>query len=213
MECHTELDKHMAENEWMPTDKEMDRWCDEFEKAVSGMGSSDKSDAGTTSRVIATFLTWMQERELPVFLVCTANDPTKLSPELIGRFDETFFVDLPTCEERKQILFSLIRRLGRDPKKYDLCVLAENSEYFSGRELEKAIKSAMFIAFPDREREFDTDDIVKVMKIFKPLYLIKKKEFSDLKKWADGKCVRASSDNVKNDIVDITEQDDEIILE
>jgi len=187
-------------------------WIDELEKAISGMGSSDKSDAGTTSRVIATFLTWMQERELPVFLICTANDPTKLPPELIGRFDETFFVDLPTYDERKQILASLIRRLGRNPKKYNLNILAEKSEYFSGRELEKVIKSSMFVAFSDKKREFTSKDILDMIKDFKPLYLIKKEEFELLRKWADGRCVQASADNIKNKDDHINE-DDEMILE
>ena len=170
-------------------------WIDEIEKGISGSKSSGLTDGGTTSRVVSTFLTWMQEKTAPVFVVCTANDVTQIPPEFMraGRFDEIFFVDLPTLEERREIFGVLIRRKKRDKKNFNLSALALNSENYSGAEIEKSIDVAMFEAFDDNQRDITTDDILKALKTFQPLAVMRKEEFDDMKKWASGRCVMASA--------------------
>jgi SpoVK/Ycf46/Vps4 family AAA+-type ATPase len=96
-------------------------WLDEIEKGFSGSKSSGMSDGGTSSRVFGSFISWMQEKTKPVFVVATANDVTQLPPEFLrkGRFDELFFVDLPNQQERDLIWRIQIAKYGRDPEKYD----------------------------------------------------------------------------------------------
>jgi len=101
-------------------------WADELEKGFAGVGGSGVSDGGTTARVFATFLTWMQEKTKPVFLIATANDVSALPPEMLrkGRFDEIFFVDLPDAGEREQIFSSHVKKRHRDPANFTLPALA-----------------------------------------------------------------------------------------
>jgi hypothetical protein len=119
-------------------------WIDEIEKGVAGMGSSDQTDGGTTARVVGTLLTWMQEKREPVFVVATANRIDMLPPELLrkGRFDELFFVDLPSASVRKDILRIHLEKKKRAPKDYDLDQLAALSVGFSGAEIEEAVTTA-----------------------------------------------------------------------
>jgi len=121
-------------------------WVDEIEKAFAGTQSSSFSDAGTTSRVFGTFLTWLQEKTAPVFVIATANNIQQLPPELLrkGRLDEIFFVDLPTKEERAEIFAIHLRKHDRDPAAFDLGKLAAAAEGFSGAEIEEAVISALF---------------------------------------------------------------------
>ena len=97
-------------------------WMDEIEKGLS----TGSGDGGTSMRVFATMLSWMQEKTAPVFLVATANEIELLPPEVLrrGRFDEIFFLDLPTAMERKAIFAVHIRKRGRDPGDYDLIVIS-----------------------------------------------------------------------------------------
>ena len=97
-------------------------WVDELEKGFSGTQSSGQSDGGTTSRVFGTFLTWMQDKSAATFVIATSNDVTALPPELLrkGRFDEIFFIDLPSFEERKQIFSIHLNKRKRDPAEFDL---------------------------------------------------------------------------------------------
>ena len=97
-------------------------WLDELEKGFSGTQSSGQSDAGTTARVFASFITWLQEKESSVFVIATANDVTQLPPELLrkGRFDEIFFVDLPAASKRRDIVEIHLQKKGRDPSNFDL---------------------------------------------------------------------------------------------
>src|SRR5947208_7240325 len=124
-------------------------WVDEIDKAFAGAQGSGVSDGGTTARVFGTFLTWLSEKTAPVFVVATANDISQLPPELLrkGRFDEIFFVDLPTKEERKEIFGIHLEKRGRVPDGFDLDALAKRSEGFSGAEIEQAIVSGLFDAF------------------------------------------------------------------
>ena len=105
-------------------------WCDEIDKGMSGTKASSSSDGGTTSRVLGSWLTWMQDRKAPVFVVATANDVTSLPPELLrkGRFDEIFFVDLPKFSERKTIFEIHLEKRARNSKDYNIDKLAELSQ-------------------------------------------------------------------------------------
>jgi hypothetical protein len=119
---------------------------DEIEKAFAGSQSSTFSDAGTTSRVIGSFLTWFQESTAPVFVVATSNGIQYLPPELISRFDDKFFVNVPSFKERQAIWEIILRRYGRDWKtlKLNMTELAEKTKTFTGREIEQVIKAGIF---------------------------------------------------------------------
>lgn len=119
-------------------------WIDEIEKALA-TGSGDGSDGGLSQRMLGTLLTWMAERPAEVFLVATANDVFRLPPELLrkGRFDELFFVDLPTAAEREEILAIHLRMRRQDPAGFDLAVLSAATEGFSGAELEQVVVGAL----------------------------------------------------------------------
>src|SRR5207237_1031273 len=124
-------------------------WLDEMEKGFSGTGSSNFSDGGTTSRVFGTFVTWMQEKTAPVFVIATANNVHQLPPELLrkGRFDEIFFVDLPTGEERTEILAIHMAKKGRSLDGLDKDRINEAMPEFSGSEIEQVVISALYEAF------------------------------------------------------------------
>ncbi|UUY03600.1 AAA family ATPase [Svornostia abyssi] len=119
-------------------------WIDEIEKALA-TGSGDGSDGGLSQRMLGTLLTWMADRPAEVFLVATANDVFRLPPELLrkGRFDELFFVDLPTSAEREQILAIHLRMRRQDPAAFDMPVLTAATEGFSGAELEQVVVGAL----------------------------------------------------------------------
>jgi len=119
-------------------------WMDEIEKGLA----PDDNDDGLSRRILGTLLTWLAEKRKPVFIVATANDITRLPPEMVrkGRFDEIFFVDLPSAVNRKMILEIHLRKRGLDPAKFDLDELAKATQGFSGSEIEQAIVSAMYSA-------------------------------------------------------------------
>lgn len=160
-------------------------WVDEIDKAFSGMGASGSGDSGTTARVAGSFLTWLQEKSAPVFVVATANNVQHLPPELLrkGRVDEIFFVDLPRGRERADICKIHIQRLRRDPATFDYRALAEASKGFSGAEIEQAIISAMHDSFCD-SREVSTEDIVRNMRETIPLSTTMRERIEDLRVWA-----------------------------
>jgi ATP-dependent Zn protease len=169
-------------------------WLDEIDKGMSGSRSSSVSDGGTTSRVLGSWLTWMQENQSPVFIVATANDISNLPPELMrkGRFDEIFFVDLPSSAEREVIFNIHLNKRNRDINKFDLSLLAEESHNFTGAEIEAAIVSAMYEAF-NQSREFNTDDIVESLNEIVPLSVTMKEEIESLKLWASERARNASN--------------------
>jgi len=144
-------------------------WVDEIEKAFAGSGG----DGGTARRVLATFLTWMQEKQAPVFVFATANDTEKLPPELLrkGRFDELFFLDLPTPIEREQILIVHLRRKGITmvQQRFDLAAVVQATESFVGAELEAIVNDALFPAFMDGQREIETFDLLRAADEIVPL--------------------------------------------
>src|SRR5205807_3220659 len=124
-------------------------WIDELEKVFAGSGTdSSSSDAGVSSRLLGSFLSWMQDRRAAVFVAATCNNVTVLPPELIrkGRFDELFFVDLPNAEERKAIFQVQLKRRKLNPPEFDLKHLVEASAGYSGAEIDSVIKAAMYSA-------------------------------------------------------------------
>jgi len=135
---------------------------DEIEKGLAGIQSSTFSDSGVTARVIGSFLVWMQECTRPVFTIATANAIQYLPPELISRFDETFFVNLPQLIERQDIFKIHLGKLNRDPVKFDLNELSKQSENLSGREIEQVLKEAMYDAFHNGI-DLNTNGILKVL--------------------------------------------------
>ena len=169
-------------------------WVDEMEKAFAfGYG-----DAGTSQRVFSTILTWMQEKTAPVFVVATANNIAGLPPELIrkGRFDEVFFLDLPTYEERREIFAVHLRKRRRIPQDYDLDRLAAESEGYTGAEIEQAVIDAMFEAFSEK-REFTTEDISRALKRQVPLSVSQRETIEVLRNWLrEGRARSASFEEV-----------------
>jgi len=144
-------------------------WVDEIEKAFAGSAH----DSGTSNRVLATFLTWMEEKRTPVFVFATANDIERLPPELLrkGRFDELFFLDLPTALEREQILEVHLARKGLTMvrSRFDLPAIARATEGFVGSELEAVVKDGMFAPFMDGQREIETEDLLRAAGDMVPL--------------------------------------------
>lgn len=168
-------------------------WIDEIEKSFAGVQSSAFSDAGTAARVFGTFITWLQEKTTPVFVIATANSIEQLPPELLrkGRFDEIFFVDLPSAFERKQIFAIHLKKRKRNPDDFDLDRLAKESEGFSGAEIEQAIISALFDAFA-KKAPLMTEDIVESLKETMPLAITMREGIEGLRSWAKGRARFAS---------------------
>jgi SpoVK/Ycf46/Vps4 family AAA+-type ATPase len=171
-------------------------WVDEIEKGLSGMQSSGSTDGGTTARVLGSFLTWMQEKEKPVFVVATANHIAQLPPELLrkGRVDEIFFVDLPVQEDRREIISIHLKRRDRldDFSLDDLEELALASKGFTGAELEEAVKEGMFLAF-DEGHQLNKADILSAIEATTPLSQTMEEMISTTRKWAKGRAVAAST--------------------
>ncbi|MDD2703009.1 MAG: AAA family ATPase [Candidatus Omnitrophica bacterium] len=160
-------------------------WIDEIEKAFSGVQSSTFSDAGTSARVFSYFLTWLQEKTRPVFVIATANNISLLPPEILrkGRFDEIFFVDLPFPDEREEIFTIHIKKRRRDPKKFDVKLLSRDSEGFSGAEIEQAVISSLFDAFV-AGGDLTTGDILKSLKETVPLSQTMREQIENIREWA-----------------------------
>ncbi|MFQ6097512.1 MAG: AAA family ATPase, partial [Armatimonadota bacterium] len=160
-------------------------WVDEIDRGFAGTESSAFSDAGTTSRVFAGFVTWLQEKDSPVFVIATANDVSNLPPELVrkGRFDEIFFVDLPSTREREEILCIHLAKRDRRPEDFDLARLAQEAAGFSGAEIEQAIISALYDAFYEG-RDIVTEDIARAIRQTRPLSQTMRENIQALREWA-----------------------------
>ncbi len=169
-------------------------WADEFEKGFAGM-SGGVSDSGTTARVFATFLTWMQEKTKPVFLVATANDVSALPPEILrkGRFDEIFFIDLPTLKERMEIFKIHLQKRARDPSKFKIHDLAKTSSGFNGAEIEQSIIGGLHSAF-NAKRELNHHDILKELQSSIPLSIMMQEEMDQLRQWAHQRTRKSTSE-------------------
>ncbi|HUS20306.1 MAG TPA: AAA family ATPase, partial [Terriglobales bacterium] len=170
-------------------------WIDELEKVFAGSGpDSASSDAGTSSRLLGAFLTWMQDRKAPVFVVATSNNVMVLPPELIrkGRFDELFFVDLPNITERKAIFEVQLKRRTFDPGKFDLIQLVAATDGYSGAEIDASLQSAMYACFADR-KPMSNEVILGEIKNTVPLSLTRGEDIAKLRAWAKQRAVPATS--------------------
>lgn len=167
-------------------------WIDEIEKAFASAGASGEADAGLSQRLVATLLTWMQDREPGVFLAATSNNISALPPEMLrkGRFDEIFFVDLPSPEARQQLFALHLRKRGRDAGQFDLAKLAAASNGFSGAEIEQAIVSALYTAFNAR-RELSTEVLVSELQETQPLSVTRAEDVAGIREWARTRAVAA----------------------
>ena len=192
-------------------------WIDELEKVFAGSGpDSASADAGVSARLLASFLSWMQDRKAPVFVAATCNNVTVLPPELIrkGRFDELFFVDLPSTAERKQIFAIQLTKRKRNPQDYDLDRIAEAAKGFSGAEIESAVQGAMYAAFSrtptpgdvscrdgaspvsadSTKHDLSTEDLLQALSSTVPLSITRAEEIATLRDWAKDRAVRASAE-------------------
>lgn len=141
-------------------------WIDELEKAFAGIGGSG-GGAEVTTRLFGNFLTWMQEKESPTFVVATANDITQLPPELLrkGRFDEIFYVGLPNKEEREKIFnIHIKKRRPQDLKNIRVKELVSITEGFSGADIEGVVKDAIESAFAEDKTSIQTADVIDAIK-------------------------------------------------
>ncbi|MBM4074036.1 MAG: AAA family ATPase [Planctomycetes bacterium] len=171
-------------------------WIDELEKGFAQGGL----DGGTSQRVFGSLLSWMQDKRAPVFIVATANDVSSLPPELLrrGRFDEIFFLDLPTQAEREDIIKVHLKKKRRKLSNFDTQRIAAASTGFVGAEIEQAISDAMYTAFNDGCREVTTGDIVDAVTKLVPLSKSQREKIDQLQKWLrEGRAQSASSSSVK----------------
>lgn len=169
-------------------------FIDELDKAFAGSAGSGDSDGGTSSRIFGSFLTWMQEKNSPVFVMATANRLDKLPGEFLrkGRFDEIFFVDLPSPQEREAIFQIHLSKRREDINRFDLEQLASVSDGFSGAEIEQAIVAAMYEAFA-QGREFTQLDIIAAVKSTLPISRTMTEQVTALRDWARQRARPASS--------------------
>jgi len=181
-------------------------WIDEIEKGVAG-ASAGALDSGVGARVLGTLLTWMQEKTSPVLVYATSNDVSMMPPELLrkGRFDEIFFVDLPTEEERVEILNIHLGLRGRGKlvteKKIDLRMLAgDTTKNFSGSEITAAIEEAMYTAF-DCKRELSHADLEEAFANTQPLYATMKERIEATRRWCENRARPANEKSVKDALV------------
>jgi SpoVK/Ycf46/Vps4 family AAA+-type ATPase len=169
-------------------------WVDEIEKAMSG-ATSGSADGGVSADKLSTLLTAMQESQKGIFWVATSNDVSRLPPELLrkGRFDDIFFVDLPTRGERRAVLCSALAAQGRGVDGLDLAEVAEATDGFTGAELTALIPEALFAAFADKARPLATADLLKAAGETNPLSRTAGDKIEALRKWAKGRTRPAST--------------------
>ncbi|NIL93522.1 MAG: AAA family ATPase [Woeseiaceae bacterium] len=161
-------------------------WIDEIEKGIAGRGG----ETGTTQRVLGTYLTWMAEKRSQVFVVATANDISSLPPELVrkGRFDEIFFVDLPSKKVRASILAIHLSNRDQNIGRFEIESLADAMEGFSGAEIEQAVVAALYTAHAQNE-ELGTHHVMHEVEQTRPLSVVMDEQIHALRSWADGRTV------------------------
>ena len=195
-------------------------WIDELEKVFAGSGPDSASvDAGVSSRLLASFLSWMQDRKAPVFVAATCNNVTALPPELIrkGRFDELFFVDLPNQAERKQIFAIQLKRRKRNPAEFDLDRVAAAARGYSGAEIDAAVQTALYAAYSSiggsatrqdgaeprphtaSAGALTTQQLLDALAQTVPLSVTRAEEIQTLREWAKERAVRASASDARGE--------------
>ncbi len=169
-------------------------WIDEMEKGFAGSRSSGSTDGGTSARVFGSFISWMQEKTSPVFVVATANDVSQLPPEMLrkGRWDELFFVDLPDREEREAIWEIQIAKYRRDAKGFDTAILAKATEGLTGSEIEQVFVEALYSGF-DQDQEPTDLTIGEVLVDFVPLSKLMAEQIGGLRQWSKGRARKATT--------------------
>ena len=186
-------------------------WIDEIEKGLNTGGG--EKDGGTNSRVFSTILTWMQEKTKPVFVVATANNIQALPPELLrkGRFDEIFFVDLPTKEERKNIFKIHLKRYGQGSI-VNFEELVEKSKYFNGAEIEECVKEAMFIAYDENQdvKEITLKHLLAAIEPIIPLAMTMQQQINFLRQFGKSKRARPASKEFNEE--EITDEEGKTVL-
>jgi SpoVK/Ycf46/Vps4 family AAA+-type ATPase len=167
-------------------------WIDEIEKAFASAGTSGDADAGLSQRLLATLLTWMQDRESGVFLAATSNNISALPPEMLrkGRFDEIFFVDLPSGEVRVALFMLHLKKRGWDAAAFNLAGLATAAEGFSGAEIEQSIKSALYSAFAQKQ-QLTTEILLGEIRGTQPLSVTRAEDVQAIREWAKARAVPA----------------------
>jgi SpoVK/Ycf46/Vps4 family AAA+-type ATPase len=172
-------------------------WIDELEKVFAGSGpDSASADAGVSSRLLASFLSWMQDRKAAVFVAATCNNVTVLPPELIrkGRFDELFFVDLPNQSERKQIFSIQLAKRKRNPADFDLERIAAAAKGFSGAEIDAVVQGALYAAYAGSgTKQLRTESLIEALAQTVPLSTTRAEEIESLREWASARSVPASA--------------------
>jgi AAA+ superfamily predicted ATPase len=165
-------------------------WVDEIEKGLAHEGADARH-----ARVFGAFLTWLQERRGPVFVAATANEVERLPPELVrrGRFDEVFFVDLPSSQERAQILAVHLQRRGRSASDYPTAELARDLEHWSGAEIEQMVSSALFRAYAESQ-ELTAEHLRAAARELVPLATLYEEQIQALRQWGQTRARRASAD-------------------
>ncbi|MCH2170925.1 AAA family ATPase [Myxococcota bacterium] len=175
-------------------------WIDEMEKGFA------TAEADTQARrVLGSFLTWLSEKRAPVFVVATANDVSGLPPELLrrGRFDEIFFVDLPSPGERAEILAIHLHKHGRDPLHHRVDELADQAERLTGAEIEQVVAAALYSAFA-AGRELSDEDLSDAITETVPLYDTYEERIKELRDWARQRARPASIDRQIDDLFGTT---------
>src|SRR5580704_4473967 len=169
-------------------------WIDELEKAFAGSSpDSASADAGVSSRLLASFLSWMQDRKAAVFVAATCNNVTVLPPELIrkGRFDELFFVDLPNQAERKQIFAIQLAKRKRNPAEFDLEKVGTAAKGYSGAEIDAAVQGGLYAAYSEK-KQLTTQSLIDALAQTVPLSTTRSEEIEELWDWARTRAVPAS---------------------
>jgi len=166
-------------------------WVDEIEKGLGADGADARH-----ARVFGAFLTWLQERRAPVFVAATANEVERLPPELArrGRFDEVFFVDLPSPTERAQILAVHLGRRGRDAAAFPVAELARDLEHWSGAEIEQMVDGALFHAYAQKQTELTVEHLRAAARELVPLATLYEEKIQALRQWGTNRARRASAD-------------------
>lgn len=169
-------------------------WIDEIEKGLAG-ATGPQGDGGVSTDALGALLSWMQEKTAPVFVIATANDVRALPPELLrkGRFDELFFIDLPTHTERVEIVSASLKANKRSPESIDCAAVARATDGFVGAEIAALVPDAMFVAFADSEREINTADLVAAAATVVPLSKTASERINELRAWAKGRARPAST--------------------
>jgi len=170
-------------------------WIDELEKVFAGSGpDSASADAGVSSRLLAAFLSWMQDRRAPVFVAATCNNVTALPPELIrkGRFDELFFVDLPDPAERNKIFSIQLAKRKRNPADFDLDRVSAVAEGYSGAEIDAAVQTALYAAYSEK-KALNTQSLLDALAHTVPLSTTRAEEIAAQREWARTRAVPASA--------------------